>query len=137
MNRRHFLQSVSAWAFWPRPSPSPKPVITKYADGHTIEFGCLRCSTEEDGSGTSLTFGVFLSTYPLPGETRMVPTEILKRRLEAVGLPVVWESWHPDYPFLVARINPCPSPDDIAARLQQVLAGCDPELLYQNPGSRR
>jgi len=141
MNRRHFVKFVSALALWHRASPSiPKPVIKKYDDGYTIDLGIVRCLTEKDRNGTTLVFSVFLTTYPMPGvvnEDLMVPTATLKKRLEAVGFPVVWEIWHPDFPFLVARMNPCPSPQHIAARLQHVLAGCDLKLLYKNPGSRR
>ena len=38
-------------------------------------------------------------------ETRMIPTEFLKSNLERVGFPVVWELWHPDFPFLVAYLD--------------------------------
>ncbi len=132
MKRRNFLQSLSALAFWPPASPSPQPVIKKYDDGYEIQVGCLRCCTEEDRSGTILTFAVFLIETPLPGvvnENRMLPTERLQQELHAVGFPVVTEIWN-YFPVPTARIDHRPSPQDIAERLQQVLAGCDPKLLY-------
>jgi hypothetical protein len=141
MDRRSFLQSLGALALWQPVSSSRRTsVIKTFDDGYEIDVGPLRCLTEKDGSGTILTFGVFLTSYPMPGvvdETRMAPTEMLKQRLEAVGFPVAWEIWNPDYPFIVARIDPCPLPQEIAARLQGVLAGCNPEFLYQNSSSGR
>jgi len=139
MDRRSFLQSLGALALWQPSSRYPKPIIKQFEDGYWIDVGCLRCLTEEDRSGATLTFGVFLKTCPMPGvvnETRMAPTEMLKQMLEAVGFPVAWEIWHPDYPALIARIDPCPLPQEIAARLQRVLGGCNPEFLYQNSSSR-
>ena len=133
MNRRCFLQSVSALAFWPPVIQGPpKPVITKYEDGYVIQVGVLRCST----SGSIMVFGVFVTSHPRSGvieETRMVPTVILKSNLERNGFPVVWERWHPDYPFLVAYLDNPPCPHDIAARLQRVLSGNDSKLFYIEP----
>ncbi len=78
-----------------------------------------------------MVFGVFLTTYPMPGmaEHRMLPTERLQHELHAVGFPVVTEIWS-YFPVPIARMTSCLSPQDIAERLQQVLAGCDPKLLY-------
>ncbi len=131
MKRRSFLQSLAALAFWHPTSQSPQPVIKKYDDGYTIQVGCLRCLTEEDEAGASLSFGVFITTKLLDGweENRLLPTERLQQDLQAVGFPVVTEIWN-YFPVPTARMTSCLSPQDIAERLQQVLAGCDPKLLY-------
>ena len=133
MNRRRFLQFTSALALWHQPSPSPQPVvIKKYDDGYMIQVGCLRCVTEEDRSGTTLVFGVFLVENPMPGvveESRMLPTIRLQQELKAFGFPVITEIWS-GFPVQTARIDHRPSPQDIAERLQQVLSNGDPKLLY-------
>jgi hypothetical protein len=131
MKRRSFLQSVSALALWPWRSPSPEPVIKRFDDGYWIDVGILRCLTYADGAGTSLTFGVFIITQ-LPGgweESRKLPTERLQQELKAVGFPVVTEIWG-SFLVLVATMTSCPTPQDIAERLEQVLAKCDPKLLF-------
>jgi hypothetical protein len=131
MKRRSFLQSVSALALWPWRSPSLQPVIKGFDDGYRIDVGILRCCTYEDEAGTSLTFGVFITTQ-LPGgweESRKLPTERLQQELKAVGFPVVTEIWG-SFPVLVATMTSCPSPQDITERLQKLLAGCDPKLLF-------
>jgi len=139
MNRRCFLQFVTALAFWRPNSKKPTPLITKYEDGYVIEVGCLRCSSEESRSGSPLVFGVFITSNPEPGvveETRMIPTETLKSNLGRVGFPVVWELWHPDYPFLVAYLDNSPGPHDIAVRLQRVLSGNDSRLFWNEPNRK-
>jgi hypothetical protein len=131
VDRRNFLQSVSALALWPPTSPSPQPVIKKYDDGYVIQVGCIRCCTYEDGAGASLSFGVFVTTKLLDGweEKRMLPTIRLQQELEAVGFPVVTEIWS-GFPVHTAIMTSCPSPQEIAERLQQVLVKGDPKLLY-------
>jgi hypothetical protein len=66
----------------------------------------------------------------------MIPTDLLKTELEAIGFPVVWERWHPDYSFLVAYLDDMPSPNDVASRLQQVLGGNDSKLFYDGPNRK-
>ena len=133
MKRRSFLQSLAALAFWPPASRSPQPVIKEYDDGYMIQVGPLRCLTEKDGAGATLTFGVFITTKLLDGweENRMLPTQRLQQELHAVGFPVVTEIWS-YFPVPIARMTSCPSPQDIAERLRQVLVKCDPTLLYHD-----
>jgi len=140
MNRRQFLHAASALASWPLVIPSaPRPIISEFEDGYTIDVDLLRCSLENTRSGSSLVFGVFITSYPGPDaieETRMIPTEFLKSKLERVGMPFVWEQWHPDFPFLVAYLNHIPRPSDIAVKLQRVLSGDDSRLFWNEPNRK-
>lgn len=136
MNRRTFLQSAAALGFWQPNSKKPKPLIKKYDGSYLIEVGCLRCSMEKTRTGSTLLFGVIITSNPEPGiieETRMIPTEFLKSSLEQVGFPVVWERWHPDYSFLTASLDHSPCPHGIAARLRRVLSGNDSRLFHVEP----
>ena len=142
MKRRNFLQSIVLilWHPWPGETTPTQPSIYEYEDGgYLIEVGCLRCGMYADLSGSLLEFNVYVTDHPVPGtirERRMVPSEILKKKLERVGFPTEFEG-HPKYPSLVGRMSRFLSPNQVADKLQRVLAGCDFKLLYHNPGSRR
>jgi hypothetical protein len=140
MNRRQFLHAASALASWPLViQTAPRPIISEFEDGYTIDVDLLRCSLGTCRSGSTLVFGVFITSYPRPGaieETRMIPTELLKTRLEQIGFPVIWEQWLPAFPFLVAYLDHIPRPQDIAARLQWVLSSNDSRLFYVEPNRK-
>lgn len=141
MKRRSFLQSVAALFLWHPPAATtpttPQPIITDLEDGdYLVEVGPLRCFLCPDSIGSVLDFHVWLIDYPVPLMTRerlMLCSETLKTKLEKeFGCPFVFEG-NPDYPSLVARPPRILTPKEVAERLQQILGGGDPTLLYYDP----
>ena len=138
MNRRHFLQSLGVlfWHPWAA-ATTPQPIITDLGDGDfLIEVGCLHCSLCPDSStGSLLDFMVYVTDRPIPGmirERRMVPTKLLKKKLEEVGFPSVFDGYELS---LVSHMPGFVTPNEVAEKLQQILRGGDWTLLYYDPDS--
>jgi len=135
MHRRTFLQSVAGLVLWPT-GTNPKPIITALDDGgYLIEVGCLRCYSQSGGSVLDIVPWVI--DHPMPGMElirRMVPTAALKEKLEQVGFPTRPEGYE-QHPSLVARLSYFLAPNEVAAKLQQILRCGDWTLLYYDPES--
>jgi hypothetical protein len=160
MNRRNFLQSIAGLTIC-RPtifcSENEYTIdvgglsATEFGgvssvevpDFSTIASGGLDCYVERSQGGASLVLSMFLKSQPKPGVVdvrRVVPSELLRGRLAAVGLPTrdegqpIHVKGYTVYPWLAAEIDFFPQPIEIAKRLKQVLAGCDPKGFYFDPG---
>jgi hypothetical protein len=141
MDRRSFLQSLGALILWRHPwlaatTPTTQPIIFDYEDGgYLIAVDCLRCTIYPDScTGSVLNFHVWVTDYPVPGMIRerlMLPSEILKKKLEEVGFPSRLED--DVWPFVVARMTYFLTPAEVGKRLQQIVRGWDSSLLYYAP----
>ena len=136
MNRRTFLHSVGSLILWPAAPVPLESTIYDYEDGgYLIEVGCLHCCLYPEASGSVLDFVVYVTDYPMPGmirERRMVPSQLLKKKLEEVGCPSVFDGYELS---LVAHMPRFLTPHEVAEKLQQILRAGDWTLLYYAPDS--
>ncbi len=128
MHRREFMLSIVLAAI--RPGVC-RAKITRFDEGSPLEIGCLHCAVEEQ----SVTVDVYVEHRWPNGRVevrRMVPTETLQRRLNALGLSLELQG-HPIYPSLVGRVEHRPAPDALGRLLAAVLEDSDWRSLYAEP----
>ena len=138
MKRRTFLHSISGLILWqpcwPDTATPLESTIYDYQDGgFLVSVGCLRCCLYPESKGSVLDFVPWLISRPMPemtSERRMVPTTLLKKKLEEVGFPSVFDE---NESSLVAHMPCFLTPNEVADRLQQILRSGDWHLLYHDP----
>lgn len=128
MERRDFMLSIILAVIEP---VTRQARIARFDGAYLMEIGCLHCAIEKQ----SLTVNVFVERRWPNGRVevrRMVPTELLRRRLRESGLDLEREGHHV-YPSLIGRVDHGLSPEALGRLLTAVLDGCDWRSLYDEP----
>ena len=132
--RRRFMRCLIS-AVAPSREP-PEYLITHFDADYLVECKELNCSVEHDGGTWTIEFNVYVTTsYPLGPTTtrRKVPSATLQTKLlEVLGIRTKLEG-HPIYPSLTGRMRRRPDPDDMMAKLKDLLATTEVRLLYTEP----
>jgi hypothetical protein len=98
-----------------------------------LECGCLWCGGQRQGQGWAVAFTVYIARTRPDGALmlrRMVPTELLRTRLEDIGVAVEFDG-QPMYPALVG--TSAFGPAQLHQRMAMALGGCDWTVLYCDP----